>query len=337
MSVVVELKPAQGVSHLESMLKAAGDSLRLGVLQVMRYDSYGVLELCELFQIKQPAMSHHLKVLANAGLVTTRRQGNAIFYRRVLPASTFDEALVSQLFDSLDAQPLDEKLKAAVAKTQEQRSEASLSFFKEHSEQFKAKQDLISPVNVYRDTLNEIVDTLLSTLSNKQAVEIGPGDGSYLPDLARRFEHVIALDNAEPMLERCRRAATKKNLDNIGFIHGNTDDLVELAVQLGMGSSVSARRANCIIANMVLHHNVEPQHIFYDVARLLSDNGVFVVSELCQHDQEWVREAAGDIWLGFNEKNLSNWAEQAGLTKKLSSYTALKNGFRIQIHAYTKQ
>lgn len=334
------LAPLMTVNGIELILKASADPLRLGILQVLRHDSFGVLELCNLFGIKQSAMSHHLKVLASSGLLSTRREGNAIFYRRSLPAATRDEALVNQLFVSLDAAPLPKTIQLAVDRAQQHRSECSLKFFNERSEKFKAQQDLIAPLNEYRGTINELLDTLLNTeqqpLAAKEVVEIGPGDGSYLADLAERFEHVIALDNAEAMLERCRRAATKHNLSNIGFIHGGPRDLLDLTLQIEIGSSVSARKANCVIANMVLHHNASPQIIFDDVAGLLASNGVFVVSELCLHNQDWVRNAAGDVWLGFSEAQLVQWAASAGLTKQASSYTALRNGFRIQIHAFSK-
>ena len=69
-------------SDLAALCKASADSLRLQVLRVLREDSFGVSELCSIFDIRQPALSHHLKVLANAGLVATRREGNSIFYRR---------------------------------------------------------------------------------------------------------------------------------------------------------------------------------------------------------------------------------------------------------------
>ncbi|RYZ84355.1 MAG: ArsR family transcriptional regulator, partial [Moraxellaceae bacterium] len=54
---------------LPNLLKAAGDSFRLDVLRVLAQDSFGVLELCRIFSAKQSGMSHHLKVLTNAGLV----------------------------------------------------------------------------------------------------------------------------------------------------------------------------------------------------------------------------------------------------------------------------
>jgi ArsR family transcriptional regulator len=50
----------------------------------LQQNAYGVLELCQIFDIRQSAMSHHLKILANAGLVATRREGTTIFYRRNL-------------------------------------------------------------------------------------------------------------------------------------------------------------------------------------------------------------------------------------------------------------
>ena len=81
----------QSLSNLSSLLKACADELRLEVLRALKTDSYGVLELCEIFSSKQSGMSHHLKVLATHGLVATRREGNSIFYYRPLPQD--DDAL----------------------------------------------------------------------------------------------------------------------------------------------------------------------------------------------------------------------------------------------------
>ena len=134
-------------------------------------------------------MSHHLKVLAQANLVATRREGNAIFYRRGLPASTSDEAFANQLFVSIDSEPLPSELQSAIDRAQQHRSECSRRFFSEYSERFKAQQDLIAPIQEYRSTLNDLIDTLTQpvpsgeqrrSLSTKEAVEIGPGEGAYL-------------------------------------------------------------------------------------------------------------------------------------------------------------
>lgn len=338
------------MAKLEQLLKASADRLRLQILQVLQHDSYGVLELCSLFDIKQSAMSHHLKVLSGAGLVTTRREGNAIFYRRALSGSgevgIEERRLLNQLFVSIDAKPLGHELQIAVDKAQRVRSEQSLQFFSENSERFKAQQDLIANINDYGDTVNEILDNLIAeTVSNretKQAIEIGPGDGSYLNNLIQRYDHVIALDNAEAMLQKCRQTAqrlqaVKQGAAKVGFILGDTKTLIDLNHQIaGLSPSTQSgtRKADCVVANMVLHHNAKPQDIISDVAGLLAPNGVLVISELCEHDQDWVRDAAGDVWLGFSEALLDHWATVAKLRKGPSSYTALRNGFRIQILSY---
>jgi len=333
--------PLTGLSKLELILKASADQRRLEILQALKHESYGVLELCALFGIKQSAMSHHLKILAKADLITSRREGNTIFYRRALSSVSESPQLISQLFDEIDEKPIPDDLSESIDHIQKARSEQSRQFFSENSTRFEVQQDLIVNINEYRDTLNEILNSImddpLKTVESKQALEIGPGNGSYLKTLSDKFRHVIALDNAEPMLQKCRDTAKEQNIRGVGFILGDTKRLIELEASLANQSSSassSARKADCIVANMVLHHNAKPESIFDDVSKLLSQNGVFIISELCKHDQDWVREAAGDVWLGFDEDLLDQWASNAKLVKGPSSYTALRNGFRIQILSY---
>ncbi len=337
---VSQIKP-EGLGGLERLLKASADQLRLEILHALQHESYGVLELCALFNIKQSAMSHHLKLLSKAQLVATRREGNAIFYRRMLPAASDYSALVSQLFSAIDAEPRSRSLQQAIDRAQATRGEQSFKFFSENSHRFSAQQDLIVNIADYSETVNEILDTLLAdptrSTETKQAIEIGPGDGSYLSHLSQRFNHVIALDNAEPMLDKCRDTAHRHGCNKVGFIHGDTRTLVQLDHAIGQRSdSFGARKADCVIANMVLHHNTAPQMMIQDVAQVLASDGIFLISELCQHDQEWVREAAGDVWLGFDETQIDQWASAAHLVKGPSSYTALRNGFRIQMLSYIK-
>lgn len=320
-----DLSSTSGIPLLELLLKAGGDQLRLQVLQVLQHDAYGVLELCELFGIKQSAMSHHLKVLSTAGLVSTRREGNSIFYRRALPGSSENSQLLAQLFLTLDALPLDKDLEDAVDNAQQKRVLRSQLFFAENAERFNAQKELISTLDNYRDSVLELLET--SYVSSACVLEIGPGEGSFLPDLARRFRQVIAVDNSPLMIQACRDRLDKEKLRNVRCIEASTisNDLVE------SGS------VDVVIANMVLHHNAKPEDIFRQAHRVLANEGVFIVTELVQHDQDWVREAAGDVWLGFRSEQLDNWASSAGLVKGESNYNALRNGFSIQVHSYLKE
>lgn len=311
------------LGELASFFKASADQLRLQILRVLRNESFGVSELCSLFGIRQPAMSHHLKVLSGAGLVVTRREGNSIFYRRGAPAQDSDlKSIHSQLLNTVDEIELPPTISRQMAKLNRQREENSRNFFASNAHKFRQQQDLIANYEQYGETVSQAMRDALPQ-RRKLALEIGPGDGAFLERLSPRFEGVIALDNAEEMLAKARKFAIEKDLKNIGFVHGDTTskELVNL-------------RADCIVINMVLHHTPSPAQIFKDVAGLLRPAGVVIVTDLCSHDQTWARENCGDLWLGFEPEDLSGWASQAGLADIASVYLAQRNGFQIQVRLF---
>jgi ArsR family transcriptional regulator len=158
------------------------------------------------------------------------------------------------------------------------------------------------------------------------ALEVGPGDGAFLSVLSPLFDRVIALDNAEEMLHTSRRRARDEGLDNIDFVHGDTGH-----------SHLREISADCIVVNMVLHHTPSPANIFNDLAACLADRGVLLVTDLCRHDQDWARDACGDLWLGFEPGELTAWAGSAGLSELAGVYLAQRNGFQVQVRLFGHQ
>lgn len=63
------------------ILRALGDATRLGVLQALLERPRHVGELGEKLKVEQSLLSHHLKVLRTAGLVSATRDGKAVLYR----------------------------------------------------------------------------------------------------------------------------------------------------------------------------------------------------------------------------------------------------------------
>ncbi|UZJ43401.1 metalloregulator ArsR/SmtB family transcription factor [Marinimicrobium sp. C6131] len=310
---------------LPQLLKAAGDPLRLDILRVMKRDSFGVLELCQLLDAKQSGMSHHLKVLTNAGLLAPRREGNSIFYRRAYLAPDNPlQALQQQLFATLDREPLPATLNERLKSLRGERALASQHFFADNAHKFRAQQDLIASYPVYADQVGQLLaNTPLP--DNHLALEVGPGEGEFLPVLAKRFKHLVALDNAPIMLERAQALAADQGLSNVEFIGGDTRALKAHKVL-----------ADCIVVNMVLHHTPSPADIFQDLSGALVRGGALLVTDLCRHEQTWAREACGDLWQGFEPDDLSRWAVDAGLSEGQSVYFALRNGFQIQLRQFFK-
>jgi ArsR family transcriptional regulator, arsenate/arsenite/antimonite-responsive transcriptional repressor len=68
--------------HMAAIAKALGDPVRLQLVDVLRRHAgkVCVCELVPLFDLSQPTVSHHLKVLRDAGLVGSERKGLWAYY-----------------------------------------------------------------------------------------------------------------------------------------------------------------------------------------------------------------------------------------------------------------
>ncbi|BAZ43268.1 ArsR family transcriptional regulator [Chondrocystis sp. NIES-4102] len=64
-------------------LKALADSTRLSVLQILMQEPKHVVEINAVLGLEQSLLSHHLKVLREAGLVEATRDGKAVLYQFV--------------------------------------------------------------------------------------------------------------------------------------------------------------------------------------------------------------------------------------------------------------
>lgn len=309
----------QSVDQLAALCKAAGDPLRLHILRVLSNNSFGVLELAHIFDMGQSGISHHLKVLTQAGLASTRREGNAIFYRRSLAS---ESSLLAALLNEVNQLVLPATLSERIARVHQDRASASQEFFQRMASSFSQQQELIAGLHQYSDSLTSLLDSL-EFPTDALAVEIGPGDGSFLPQLAQRFAQVVALDNSPAMLEQAHQLCAQQQLAN-----------VELQLADAFAGNLPA--ADCLVLNMVLHHLPDPASAIEHLAQALKPGGSLLISELCAHDQHWAREACGDLWLGFEQQELAQWAQQAGLVCGESIYSGLKNGFQIQLRHFYK-
>ena len=68
--------------RMARIAKALGDPIRLQLVDVLRKHAgkVCVCELVPLFDLSQPTVSHHLKVLRDAGLVDSERRGLWAYY-----------------------------------------------------------------------------------------------------------------------------------------------------------------------------------------------------------------------------------------------------------------
>ncbi len=310
---------------LVSLCKAAADPLRVDIIRVLSQESFGVQELASILNIPQPLMSHHLKVLSTIGLLATRRQGNSIFYRRSLAKNDNElDAFQTTLYATIDAVPLSEEYLRKISTVYKERSNQSKQFFDRNADRFHEKQGMLCEVSQYLPNLKELLD-LLSIQKSSRVMEVGPGHGELLDELSRRAAKVVALDNSPEMLT-LTQGKLKGKPAKIEFVNSSLE-----------AYPAASPLFDVVVLNMVMHHMPSPARAFHKLGQLVRKGGSVIVAELCSHDQDWVKESCGDVWLGFEPQDLTDWARKAGFKERQSSYLGLKNGFQIQLKLFSKE
>jgi ArsR family transcriptional regulator len=82
---------AADAEQLARMFKALGDPTRVRLLSLIAAHDGGEACICDLIEpvgLAQPTVSHHMKQLADAGLVTREQRGKWAYYRIINDALT---------------------------------------------------------------------------------------------------------------------------------------------------------------------------------------------------------------------------------------------------------
>lgn len=85
-ALVSEPIDAVAAASLAQVFRALGDPVRLRLVSLIGARQGGEVCVCDLtsaFDLSQPTISHHLKVLREAGLIDSQRRGTWVYYRLV--------------------------------------------------------------------------------------------------------------------------------------------------------------------------------------------------------------------------------------------------------------
>ncbi len=130
--------------------------------------------------------------------------------------------------------------------------------------------------------------------------DVGTGTGFMIQGLAPLVSGVYGFDESSEML-----AVASRNL--AGYSN------VQLREAQGAVLPVPADSFDAVFGNMYLHHTIDPAASVAELARVLRPGGWLLLIDMDAHDQEWMREAMADRWLGFKRDEVRNWYTDAGL------------------------
>ncbi len=149
----------------------------------------------------------------------------------------------------------------------------------------------------YGDEVRDAVLDAAKIQPGDTVLDAGAGTGFLTEGVAKIAQNVVALDFSEAMMDEAR---TKLRGRNVEFKIGNVEHI-----------PLPNRSVNAVIGNMILHHCLNPETAIRDMARVLTRGGRLALSDLQQHNYEFLREEHADRWLGFEIDRVRSMLDQA--------------------------
>ncbi len=149
----------------------------------------------------------------------------------------------------------------------------------------------------FPDSISEKAITKANVHSGKLAADIGAGTGFITEALIKKDIGVIAVDQSKSMI-----AELKAKFKALDCRVGNAE---KIPIENG--------KVDYVFANMCLHHVETPLHAIKEMTRVLKTGGILVITDLDEHNVEFLRTEHHDRWMGFKREDIESWFNEAGL------------------------
>lgn len=140
-------------------------------------------------------------------------------------------------------------------------------------------------------------------IKDKICTDLGCGTGFISLALSMEAKLVFSIDNSRNMLKQLHDTCSNKGIKNIYPIKGSMVDI-----------PLFDESIDVVYINMALHHVVNAKGVVKEAYRILKNEGVFIISDVEEHDGEWARSEMHDEWLGFSHKQINDWMDEAGFS-----------------------
>ena len=289
----LKVEPPQVASILDHMATLS-DPLRCRMLVVLERHELTVSELCTVLQLPQSTVSRHLKTLADAQWVVSRRDGTSRYYSIALDeldtgAQRLWPLIREQVADTSGAEHDDRRLKSVLAR---RRSKSEEFFASASGEWDRVREELFGESFQWHALL-----TLLAR--NLDVGDLGCGTGKLTDLIAPHVRHVIAVDGSSDMLQAARRRV--RGRQNVDLRLGTLEAL-----------PIDSAQIDVAILGLVLHHVPDPALAMAECARVLRPGGRVLIIDMLPHDRAEYQQQMGHVWLGFPERQIRKLLNGAG-------------------------
>ncbi len=282
---------------LVDVLRAAGEGTRLRLLALLSQGEHSVKDLTEILGQSQPRVSRHLKLLADAGLVTRNAEGSWAYYGLAAngPGGDLARWLVSRLRPDDAERVRDVKRLEAIRAVQQEQAAA---YFAKVADSW----DMLRSLHVPEAAVEAAVVDALGDRKVDVLVDLGTGTGRMLELLADRYRRGIGIDSSREMIAVAR---AKLAAAGIGHAQIRLGDIADLDAMAG--------DADVIVIHQVLHYFDDPGRAIAQARRALKPGGEMLVVDFAPHELEMLRAQHAHRRLGLSEEQMAAWAKAADL------------------------
>ena len=295
------------LSPLSALFQALADPSRLRIVALLRSMELSVGELAQLLGQSQPRVSRHVRILADSGLVTRRKEGSWVFLMLA------DAARAEPLFDAIDqwsSTEAEDQFAADIARLEAvraDRAEAAARYFAAHA----GAWDSIRSLHIAESEVEEAIAKALGDGPIGRLVDIGTGTGRMIELFGARASSAIGIDRSSEMLRLARVKLEASGLRGASLRQGDM-----YALPLADAS------ADVVILHQVLHYAQAPGHAIAEAARLLAPGGRLLIVDFAPHEREDLRESDAHARLGFAELAINGWLNASGLRAERTEHLA---------------
>jgi ArsR family transcriptional regulator len=275
-------------------LTTLSDATRGRMLLILERHELTVGELCTVLQLPQSTVSRHLKTLADASWVSSRRDGTSRYYTLALDdRDAHTRRLWSLLRERIAGTPGADQDARRLKGVLGRRQTKSEEFFASAAGQWdRLRRDLFGGASALH-ALPALIDPSWTV------GDLGCGTGETSAALAPFVARTIAVDRSGDMLQTARRRL--RGLSGVDVRRGELEQL-----------PVADRELDAAIMLLVLHHVPDPAAVLGEAARTLKPGGRFVVCDMLPHEHEEYKQQMGHVWLGFGDDQIRRLLGAAG-------------------------